>query len=177
MEFFNSLLDLTDPASIQKAIEDLSRVEIDVLINNAGVMTYGSLVDMPWDDITRSLEVHVEGPLRLIRALVPKMVTRDYGRIVNVSSGSGAFAEGLGQLGAYNFTKAALNALTVSVALTVPSSVKVNAMCPGWCRTRMGGWNAARSADEGADTVIWLATVPRTGPTGGFFRDRAPIPW
>jgi len=53
----------------------------------------------------------------------------------------------------------------------------VNAMCPGWVRTRMGGAAASRSPEEGADTAIWLATLDANGPTGGFFRDRKPIDW
>lgn len=73
--------------------------------------------------------------------------------------------------------KAALNALTVSAARTLPRSVKVNAMCPGWVRTRMGGVGATRAPEEGGDTAIWLATLPENGPTGGFFRDRELIDW
>ena len=76
-----------------------------------------------------------------------------------------------------NLTKAALNALTVRLSKEFPASVKVNAMCPGWVRTRMGGQGATKSPDEGADTAVWLATLPDDGPTGGFFRDRKPIEW
>jgi NAD(P)-dependent dehydrogenase (short-subunit alcohol dehydrogenase family) len=74
-------------------------------------------------------------------------------------------------------TKAALNALTLRLASELPPAVKVNAMCPGWVRTRMGGQGATRSPDEAADTVVWLATLPADGPTGGFFRDRKRIEW
>jgi NAD(P)-dependent dehydrogenase (short-subunit alcohol dehydrogenase family) len=74
-------------------------------------------------------------------------------------------------------TKAALNALTVRLSKELPSTLKVNAMCPGWVRTRMGGENATRSPEEGADTAIWLATLSDDGPTGGFFRDRKLIDW
>ena len=87
----------------------------------------------------------------------------------------GLFAEGMGGPGLYGVTKAALNALTIRLAEELPSSVKVNAMCPGWVRTRMGGKGATRSPDEAADTAVWLATRYRT--TGGFFRDRKPIDW
>ncbi|MGL5096272.1 MAG: SDR family NAD(P)-dependent oxidoreductase, partial [Planctomycetia bacterium] len=99
------------------------------------------------------------------------------GRIVNVSSGWGSFAEGLEGPGFYGVTKAALNALTVRLAAESPPAVKVNAMCPGWVRTRMGGDDADRTPDQGADTAIWLATLPDAGPTGRFFRDRHPIDW
>ena len=120
---------------------------------------------------------HQTGPLRLTRSLAPNMIARGYGRIVNLSSGWGSFAEGMGGPGMYGVTKAALNALTVRLVQELPSAVKVNAMCPGWVRTRMGGEGATRSPDEGADTAVWLATLPDDGPTGGFFRDREPIEW
>ncbi len=77
----------------------------------------------------------------------------------------------------YSLTKAALNALTVKLAQEVSGDVKVNAVCPGWVRTRMGGDGAPRSVEQGAETIVWLATLPRDGPTGGFFRDKQPIPW
>jgi NAD(P)-dependent dehydrogenase (short-subunit alcohol dehydrogenase family) len=105
------------------------------------------------------------------------MKERGWGRIVNLSSGWGAFAEGLEGPTAYSVSKAALNALTVSAAQALGTQVKVNAACPGWVRTRMGGAAAPRSVAEGADTPIWLATLPDDGPTGGFFRDRRRIEW
>jgi NAD(P)-dependent dehydrogenase (short-subunit alcohol dehydrogenase family) len=74
-------------------------------------------------------------------------------------------------------TKAALNALTVRLAKELPATVKVNAMSPGWVRTRMGGEGAPRTPDEGADTAVWLATLPDDGPTGGFFHDRKAAEW
>ena len=70
-----------------------------------------------------------------------------------------------------------LNALTKALVRDLPDTVKINAMCPGWVQTRMGGDGADRTADEGADTAIWLATLPVDGPTGGFFRDRKPMEW
>ncbi len=105
------------------------------------------------------------------------MIARCYGRIVNVSSGWGSFTEGMGGPGLYGVTKAALNALTVRLAKELPSMIKINAVCPGWVRTRMGGQGATRTPDEGADTAVWLATLPDDGPTGRFFRDRKPIEW
>ena len=105
------------------------------------------------------------------------MNARGYGRIVNVSSGWGSFAEGLSGPGAYSISKAALNALTLSLSKDLPTNVKVNCMCPGWVRTRMGGEGAPRTPEEAADTAIWLATLPDDGPTGGFYRDRKLIAW
>lgn len=172
-------LDVGDVASIDAALAELDRsgTEVSVLVNNAGILPEGSLLDMPWAGIDASFAVHVTGPLRLVRGLLPGMTARGYGRIVNVSSGWGSFAEGLEGPGAYGLTKAALNALTVRLAKDLPPAIKVNAMCPGWVRTRMGGSEAPRTPEEAADTAYWLGTLPDDGPSGGFFRDRARIAW
>lgn len=172
-------LDLTDPTTIDAAINefDKSGQRVDVLVNNAGILHEKPLLTLTDAEIAASIAVHVTGPIRLVRWLAPGMVARRYGRIVNVSSDWGSFAEGLGGPGAYGVTKAALNALTVRLAGELPSTIKVNAMCPGWVRTRMGGQSATRSPEEGADTAVWLATLPDDGPTGGFFKDRTAIAW
>jgi NAD(P)-dependent dehydrogenase (short-subunit alcohol dehydrogenase family) len=172
-------IDLSDAATIDAAINEIHKSgrQVDTLVNNAGVLHEKPLLELTDAEIGDSIAVHLTGPIRLIRSLVPNMVARGYGRIVNVSSGWGSFAEGMGGPGAYGVTKAALNALTLRLAKELPSAVKVNAMCPGWVRTRMGGQGATRSPDEAADTAVWLATLPDDGPTGGFFRDRKPIEW
>ncbi|HEX8523597.1 MAG TPA: SDR family NAD(P)-dependent oxidoreductase [Tepidisphaeraceae bacterium] len=172
-------LDLSAAATIDAAVATIEKSgrSVDILVNNAGVLHERPLLELTDEEIAEAIAVHVTGPIRLIRALAPNMVARRYGRIVNLSSGWGSFAEGLGGPGDYGVTKAALNALTVRLGKELPSSVKVNAMCPGWVRTRMGGESATRSPDEGADTAVWLATLPEDGPTGGFFRDRKPIEW
>ena len=172
-------LDLNVPATIDTAVKSTAKSgrQIDTLVNNAGVLHDKPLLELTDAAIAESIAVHLTGPLRLIRAVVPGMVARGYGRIVNVSSGWGSFAEGLGGPGFYGVTKAALNALTVRLAKELPSTVKVNAMSPGWVRTRMGGETATRTPDEGADTAVWLATLPDDGPTGSFFRDRQPLDW
>ena len=167
-------LDVSDPASIAQAVADAG--PIDVLVNNAGILGQGSVLDDPVE-FSASMDVMVRGPYLLMHHLVPHMRAQNYGRIVNLSSGWGSFAEGLQGPASYGVAKAALNALTVAIAATLPSTIKVNAMCPGWVRTRMGGSGATRSPEQGADTAIWLATLDQNGPTGGFFRDRAPIDW
>jgi NAD(P)-dependent dehydrogenase (short-subunit alcohol dehydrogenase family) len=172
-------MDLTVEATIDAAIKDIdnSGRQVDTLVNNAGVLHEKPLLELTDSEIEDSIAVHLTGPLRLSRLLMPAMVARGYGRIVNVSSDWGSFAKGIGGPGLYGVTKAALNALTVRLANELPSAVKVNAMCPGWVRTRMGGHGATRTADEAADTAVWLATLPDHGPTGGFFHDRKPIEW
>jgi NAD(P)-dependent dehydrogenase (short-subunit alcohol dehydrogenase family) len=109
---------------------------------------------------------------------MPGMAARGWGRIVGVSSGMGQLAEmGSGSL-AYRISKAGLNVLTRVLAREgAARGVKVNSACPGWVRTDMGGASATRTVEQGAETIVWLATLPDDGPTGGFFRDRQPIAW
>jgi NAD(P)-dependent dehydrogenase (short-subunit alcohol dehydrogenase family) len=172
-------LDVSKAESIDTALAGFAkqRAPVGVLVNNAGILPDGPLLDMPWGDITDSFAVHALGPLRLVRGLAPTMAERGFGRIVNVSSGWGSFAEGLDGPGAYGVTKAALNALTVRLAKELPATVKINAMCPGWVRTRMGGTSATVTPEQAADTAYWLGTLPASGPSGGFFRDRKRIKW
>ena len=167
-------IDVADPDSVARAASEAGPV--DVLVNNAGVLGSGGVLDDP-EDFNQSMAVMVTGPFLLMRHLTPGMSSRGFGRIVNVSSGWGAFSDGVGGPGGYGVAKAALNALTVSVARSMPANVKVNAMCPGWVRTRMGGAGATKSPEEGADTAIWLSTLGEDGPSGGFFRNRKSIAW
>lgn len=167
-------LDLMSEAGIAAGLAAAG--EVDVLVNNAGILHDVSLIG-PDSDFDEAMQVMVHAPYALIRGVHPGMAARGYGRIVNLSSGWGSFAEGLGGPGAYGVAKAALNALTRALARDVGAGVKINAMCPGWVRTRMGGPGAALSPEEGADTAVWLATLPEDGPSGGFFRRRKPIAW
>ena len=167
-------IDLTDPDSYFGALTAAGG--FDILVNNAGVLRDASLIDRG-SDFAEAMEVMVAAPLDLVRLCVPRWRRTGWGRIVNLSSGWGAHAEGLGGPGAYGVAKAALNALTRALPRDLPPGVKVNAACPGWVATRMGGPGAPRSPEEGADTPVWLALLPEDGPTGGFFRDRRPIPW
>lgn len=175
-------LDVTEPEQVERTAEFVEEEvgRLDVLVNSAGVYLdrEAAALEVDVDVVRRTMEVNAYGPLRLCQALVPIMRRRGYGRVVNVSSGSGSFDEmGTGTL-AYGASKTWLNAMTRKVALEVEGSgVLVNAACPGWVRTRMGGEEAARSPEEGADTIVWLATLPEGGPSGGFFRDRERIPW
>lgn len=167
-------LDVSNKHSITQAVQKAG--EIDILVNNAGVLGSGSVLSDP-EAFNDAMSVMVTGPMMLMHLLTPGMVAREFGRVVNVSSGWGAFSDGVAGPGAYGVAKAALNALTLASSRSLPNTVKVNALCPGWVRTRMGGMGATRSPSEGADTAIWLATLDRNGPTGGFFRDRKKIDW
>lgn len=174
-------LDVTDPDSIQRLAGFIEREfgRLDVLVNNAGVFLDPldtSVLHADLDIVRRSMETNLYGPLLLCQALVPLMQGR--GRIVNLSSGMGQLSEMNGCCPGYRFSKTALNALTRSLADELrDTQIKINSLCPGWVRTDMGGANATRPVEEGADTIVWLATLPDDGPSGGFFRDRRPIPW
>jgi NAD(P)-dependent dehydrogenase (short-subunit alcohol dehydrogenase family) len=172
-------LDVSSESSVRDCASRLDRagVIVDVLVNNAGVYPRGDLLADSPDALAEAMNVNFFGAVRAARAWMPGMLRRGYGRIVNLSSGYGSFAEGLGGPPAYAVSKAALNALTVRLASAAHGDVKVNAVCPGWVRTRMGGGAAPRSMREGAEGVVWLATVDAAGPNGGFFRDRRPVPW
>jgi NAD(P)-dependent dehydrogenase (short-subunit alcohol dehydrogenase family) len=171
-------LDVVDSQSVKDCARRLTDAgtEVNVLVNNAGVYPTEGVFSVSEETFEMALAVNTLGPFRTCQAFIPTMMQRSYGRVVNVSSGGGSFGEGLGPA-AYAVSKAALNALTVKVAQAVQGDVKVNAMCPGWVRTDMGGSSAPRSPEEAAGTLVWLATLAEDGPNGGFFRDRKPIPW
>lgn len=172
-------LDLTNPvdAETTAAWIETTHGDIDILVNNAAVLVSGNGLQVSTEAFVDSLAVNTVAPFALMRALGPGMQARGWGRIVNLTSGWGAFAEGMAGPAAYATSKAALNAVTCSFARSLGPSVKVNAACPGWVRTRMGGSEAPRSPEQGADTPIWLATLPDEGPTGGVFRDRTRVEW
>ncbi|HEX5136375.1 MAG TPA: SDR family NAD(P)-dependent oxidoreductase [Planctomycetota bacterium] len=174
------LLDVGNEASVLDCAHRLADagIEIDVLVNNAGVYPEGKLLT-PEGRVAMegALLTNFWGALWCAQEFVPGMVERGYGRVVNVSSGYGSFGEGLEGPAAYCVSKAALNALTVKLAREVEGDVKVNAVCPGWVRTRMGGPGADIAPEDAVDTIVWLATLPPDGPNGGFFRDREPVPW
>ena len=172
-------LDLADERSVRNCAGRLSSagVAVDVLINNGAVLFEGGVLSTSSKAFRAALDVNVLGSLWTCRAFAPAMLERGWGRIVNVSSGWGAFAEGLDGPASYSISKAALNALTVTLARELGGDVKINSCCPGWVRTRMGGAEAELSPAAGADTVVWLATLPADGPSGGFFRERTRIEW
>ena len=179
-------LDVDCPASVRSGIETLARDHgtIGILVNNAGVLLDGpdaqtaSVLDMPAERLLAALRTNALGALLTMQAVLPAMRERGYGRIVNISSRAGQLDELRPGVPSYRISKTALNSLTrVTAAEFANANIRINAMCPGWLRTDMGGPNAPLSVDAGADTAIWLATLPAGGPTGGFFRDRKVLPW
>ncbi len=178
-------LDVRNPASVnalrEYVVRELGRV--DVLINNAAIYIDGdaSIMDVSLETTRRTVETNTYGPMLLCQALIPLMLQHGYGRVVNVSSRSGQLSSMGTDTPSYNLSKTALNALTVMFAKAVSSygsnDILVNACCPGWVRTDMGGSGATLTVEQGADTIVWLATLPKDGPTGGFFAEREKIQW
>lgn len=174
-------LDVTSAQDIEKLATWISKEfgKLDVLVNNAGILkSEGSALTSDVSEIRQTLETNLYGPFQLMQKLIPLMRKNGYGRVVNVSSGMGQLSEMNGGYASYRVSKTALNALTRIFSEDAEDpGIKVNSVCPGWVKTDMGGAGADRDVEEGADTIVWLATLPENGPTGGFFRDREPIEW
>ena len=177
-----SQLDVTDEGSVARLAASVEGEfgRLDVLVNNAGISNddgqRGMNADL--DRVRDALEANLFGAWRLCEMAIPLMQRHGYGRIVNVSSGMGALEDMGGGSPGYRVSKTALNALTRILASELRGSgILVNCVCPGWVQTDMGSPRAPRPVEEGADTPVWAATLPKGGPTGGFFRDRRPIPW
>ena len=175
-------LDVAEDQSILDCMDwirrDLGR--LDILVNNAGIMVEENDA-VPEEElriVRETMQTNVYGPLLLSRLAIPIMKSRRYGRIVNLSSGMGSLTEmGAGYI-AYRMSKAGINVVTrVLAAEAEGMGILVNSADPGWVKTDMGGRGAHRTVYKGAETPVWLATVPEGGPTGGFFRDRKAIPW
>jgi len=184
------LLDVTDEGSLQTAVKHIQAQfdRLDILVNNAGISIDDSknALDVSRRTIEKTLQTNVVGPLLLCQNCIALMKAGGYGRIVNMSSTLGSLSEiadpnsayaGVGTP-AYRLSKAALNAITTLIAKEVgDDNILVNSACPGWVRTDMGGGQAPLTPEQGADTPVWLATLPDGGPTGGFYRERTRIPW
>jgi NAD(P)-dependent dehydrogenase (short-subunit alcohol dehydrogenase family) len=175
-------LDIRDEASVERVARELEEEfgRVDILVNNAGITDpwRGTAEDANFDAVKDVLETNLFGAWRLAKAVIPLMRRNGYGRIVNLSSGMGQLSDMRGHSPGYRVSKTGLNALTRMLASELAGeNILVNSVCPGWVRTDMGGPGARRSVEEGADTPVWLATLPDGGPSGGFFRDREPIPW
>ncbi|MBB4078328.1 NAD(P)-dependent dehydrogenase (short-subunit alcohol dehydrogenase family) [Lewinella aquimaris] len=175
-------LDVADGQSIGEFAQFLRERHpvIDVLINNAGIHydRHQTTLTADFSIVNEAWQVNTLGPWRLSKALYPLLRKGGGGRIVNVSSASGTIADSWPGTPAYAVTKAALNMLTVKLAADVAEEkILVNAVCPGWVQTDMGGPDAPRTVAQGAASIVWAAEIDDDGPTGGFFRDGAPLPW
>ncbi|HEV7488588.1 MAG TPA: SDR family NAD(P)-dependent oxidoreductase [Thermoanaerobaculia bacterium] len=173
-------LDTSDAASIRELAAWIKGefAQLDVVVNNAAILLgeTTSILDTPPEMFEQTLRTNALGPLLVTQAVANLLRRSKATRVVNVSSGAGQISSMSSYAPAYSISKATLNAITVMLAHALPHA-RVNCVDPGWVRTDMGGRNATRSVEEGAETIVWLATLPDDGPTGGFFHDRRPIAW
>jgi NAD(P)-dependent dehydrogenase (short-subunit alcohol dehydrogenase family) len=178
-------LDVASGTSIQQ-LADFIRTKyrrLYVLVNNAGIFPdpapsdrSSTAFDADMETIRSGFEINTLGPLHLCQILIPLM--GDQGRVVNVSSGMGQLSEMNGCCPSYRLSKTALNAVTRIFADELKETgIKINSVCPGWVRTDMGGEEAPLSIEEGSHGIVWAATLPEDGPSGGFFRHGKPIDW
>lgn len=182
LDVFAAALDVTDPHSVGEAARFVEEKfgRLDVLVNNAAVLydDWQRAENANLDTAREAFETNTLGPWRVSQAFLPLLRKSKHPRVVNVSSESGSLASMGGGTPAYGVSKAGLNVLTRKLADELrPSHVLVNSVCPGWVATEMGGPDAPRTVEEGAASVVWAATLPDGGPTGGFFRDGEPLPW
>jgi NAD(P)-dependent dehydrogenase (short-subunit alcohol dehydrogenase family) len=175
-------LDVADAESVERLAisveEEFGR--LDILVNNAAISNDDGQrgVDADLERVKEALEANLFGAWRLCELAVPLMRRNGYGRIVNVSTGLASLEDMGGGSPGYRVSKTALNVLTRILASELRGSgILVNAVNPGWVQTDMGGSGATRTVEEGAEALVWAATLPNSGPTGGFFRDRQPVAW
>ena len=171
-------LDVADADAIEQLPSRLRETtgRLDVLVNNAGILgSPDGLGTTPSQELREVMETNFFGAAHLTRVLLPLLANSPSPRIINVSSGMGALDDLDGSYASYRLSKAGLNALTILSAREHPQ-IRINAVCPGWVRTAMGGSNAPRPVAAGADTIVWLATAAEV-PTGKFIRDRKVINW
>ncbi len=173
-------LDVTDRVSITAAVAVIAAAHgrLDVLVNNAGVLTYDNAIDFDPDTAERFWTVNTLGPWLLAAAAVPLMRRNGWGRIVNVSSEMASLARMTASGPSYRVSKAALNAVTRVLAVELDGTgILVNSVSPGWVRSEMGGPEAPRSIEQGCASILWGVDLPDDGASGGFFQDGAPLPW
>jgi NAD(P)-dependent dehydrogenase (short-subunit alcohol dehydrogenase family) len=176
------LLDVADTASIEKAAEVVTGRYgyLDVLVNNAGINydTWETVENAGIDGtVQETIRTNLLGPWQVSKAFLPLLRKSRAARIINVTSEAGSLARMGAGPPAYQVTKAGLNALTRTLAGELRNTgILVNAVCPGWVATDMGG-SGGRPVADGAAGIVWAATLPDSGPTGGFFQDGKPLPW
>ena len=175
-------LDVSDQNSISRVVKEVDKEfgKLDVLVNNAAILydTWQKAIDADLEVVKDALRTNLFGPWRMSQAFIPMMKANRYGRIVNVSSLAGSLQyTNYGGTPAYNISKAALNMLTRKLAAELANTgILVNSVDPGWVATDMGG-HGGRPVQEGAEGIVWAATLPDDGPSGGFFCDGKAVPW
>lgn len=174
-------LDVADAGSVGRLVGSVAAElgRLDALVNNAAILydTWQQAASADIDVVQQALETNLYGAWRMAQACIPLMRRGGGGRIVNVSSQAGQMSSLGGGTPAYTISKVALNALTRMLADELRGSgILVNSVCPGWVATDMGG-RGGRPIPEGARGIVWAATLPASGPTGGFFRDGEPLAW
>jgi NAD(P)-dependent dehydrogenase (short-subunit alcohol dehydrogenase family) len=152
---------------------------LDVLVNNAAVFIDpdSSILTVSRAMLQKTFETNSWAPLRVVQILSP-ILKQSRSRIINISSELGQLQSMASGHCAYRLSKTVLNAVTLMLHAELhPFGVVVNSVCPGWVKTRMGGAHAPRSVEQGADTVLWLASETDGTVSGGFYRDRQRMPW
>jgi len=185
-------LDVTSERSVKGAVDYMAERfgTLDSLVNNAAVSMERGELSTPFSPMEvwrRTLETNVVAVVAVTQALLPLLRKSPAGRIVQVSSNMGSLilhADPTSAIyhcktaAAYDASKAALNSFTIHLAYELrETSIKVNAAHPGWVKTDLGGEDAPMDLAEGAQTSVWLATLPQHGPTGGFYHLGEPVPW
>lgn len=176
----NLLMDISDKKSISRAADEFAKRKqnLDVLINNAAVLYNNDESILQENEVLlQTLTNNSLGSLWVSKAFLPFMTNAS--RIINISSGGGSMSDPVGGWApAYCVSKSLLNSITRQLSYELEiKSISVNAVCPGWVRTDMGGKSASRSVEKGAETPVWLATEAPQELTGKFFRDKKQIPW
>ncbi|MDF5730980.1 MAG: SDR family oxidoreductase [Rhizonema sp. PD38] len=190
LDVYPLTLDINNVESIQSAVNTIKEKfgTLHILVNNAGVMLdwTTSVFDVSLDTLTQTLQTNIYGAFQLCQLCIPLMKASGYGRIVNMSSTLGSLTD-MSDLNShydsvqgpsYRLSKTALNAVTAIFARELGgTNILINSACPGWVQTDMGSEAAPLSIEQGADTPVWLATLPDGGPHGGFFNSRKPVAW
>ena len=173
------VMDVSDPDDVQAGLDHVARsgTGLSILVNNAAVDydTDQRAMTADLDRVRDAFATNLFGAWQVAQAAAPLLGQSKHSAIVNVSSGAGQMSPG-GSAPGYSAAKAALNRLTLALSAELAGQgTLVNAVCPGWVATDMGG--GGRPIPQGARGIVWAATLPQNGPTGGFFRDGQLIDW